>query len=179
MPKNKTRTAVLAGVATLLAFGAIFLVLKHERTVHFRRLQGAREGAMHFHQGRFMRTQRVILRISEQNGSYRASVDEVDPGMKDLSAAQFDFGSKSVNFKLADGFAYHGVLDGDTMEIRGRWRWPGGNYSQPLALTPTNTPDPVQEPLAGAESTPRTALEPVCVALAKIKYKKEVPFGVY
>jgi hypothetical protein len=155
MPQNKTRTAMLAGVAVLLVFGATLLVLKHERTVHFRRLQGAWEGAMHFHWGRFMRTQRVVLKISEQNGSYKASVDEVDLGMKDLPAAQLDFGSKAVNFKLADGFAYHGVLDSDTMEIRGRWKWPGGNYSQPLALTPTNTPDTVQEPLAETDYTPR------------------------
>jgi hypothetical protein len=146
---------MLAGVAVLLALGAILLVLRHERTVHFKRLQGAWEGAMHFHWGRFMRTQRVVLRISEQNDSYKASVDEVDLGMKDLSAAQFDFGSKSVNFKLADGFTYRGTLDSDTMEIRGRWKWPGGNYSQPLAFTPTNAPDPVQEPLAEADYTPR------------------------
>jgi hypothetical protein len=155
MPGKKIRTTVFAGVAALLALGAMLLILKHERTVHFERLQGAWEGAMHFHWGRFMRTQRVVLRISGQNGSYKAAIDEVDLGMKDLPAAQFDFGSKAVNFKLADGFTYRGTLDGDTMEIRGRWKWPGGNYSQPLAFTPTNSPDPVQEPLAEADYAPR------------------------
>jgi hypothetical protein len=146
---------MLASVAALLVLGVLLLVLRHERTVHFKRLQGAWEGAMHFHWGRFMRTQRVVLRISGQNGSYKASVDEVDLGMKDLSVAQFDFGSRAVSFKLADGFTYRGTLDSDTMEIRGRWNWPGGNYSQPLAFTPTNTPDSVQEPLAEADYTPR------------------------
>jgi hypothetical protein len=155
MPGKKIRITVFAGVAALLALGAMLLVLKHERTVHFERLQGAWEGAMHFHWGRFMRTQRVVLRISRQNGSYKAAIDEVDLGMKGLSAAQFDFGSKAVDFKLADGFTYRGMLDSDTMEIRGRWKWPGGNYSQPLAFTPTNSPDPVQEPLAEADYAPR------------------------
>jgi hypothetical protein len=155
MPKTKTRTAVIAGVAVFLAFAATLLVIKHERTVHFRRLEGAWEGSMHFHWGRFMRTQRVVLRISGQNGSYHATVDEVDLGVKNLPATQFDFGSKAVNFQLPNGFTYRGALDSDTMEIRGRWKWPGANYSQPLAFNPANPPDLVPEPLAEADYTPR------------------------
>jgi hypothetical protein len=155
MPKKKTRTAVFAGAAVLLLFGAAWLVVKHERTVHFQRLQGAWEGAMHFHWGRLMRTQRVVLHIFQDQGAYHAAVDEVDLGLKNLPVTQFDFGSRAVNFRLSSGVRYQGAWDGETMEIQGRWHWPGGNYAQPLALTRTNKPDAVQEPLTEAEYTPR------------------------
>jgi hypothetical protein len=59
-----------------------------------------------------------------------------------------------VNFKLRSGIRYQGTLDGNTMEIRGRWHWPGGNYSQPLALTRTNTPDAVQAALTETDCMP-------------------------
>jgi hypothetical protein len=155
MPKKRTKTVVLAGAVVLLMFGATLLVVKHERVVHFQRLQGAWEGAMHFHWGQLMRTQRAVLRISEDHGSYHAVVDQVDLGQKNLPATQFDFGSSAVNFKLSSGIRFKGTLHADTMEIQGRWQWPGGNYSQPLALTRTDTPDAVQDPLPEAEYAPR------------------------
>jgi hypothetical protein len=73
--------------------GVAMLVAKHERTVHFQRLQGAWEGALHFHRGQLMGTQRVVLRVSDDHGSYRASVDAIDLGLKNLPVSEFDFGS--------------------------------------------------------------------------------------
>jgi len=154
MTKKKTRIAVFIGTACFVFLVALLFV-HHERTAHFRRLQGAWEGALHFHWGRLMGVQRIVLKVSEENGRYCAAVDAVDLGLKNLPTAQFDFGSSLVNFKLTNGISFHGALDGQTMEIKGRWKWPGGDYSQPLALTRTNAPDQVPEPLQVAEYTPR------------------------
>ena len=72
-----------------------------------------------------------------------------------MPATQFDVGWKSVSFASGSGSSYFGKLNSDGTEIVGRWKWPGGKYSQPLSLTKTATPDKVQEPLAEADYTPR------------------------
>jgi hypothetical protein len=131
------------------------LFVHYERAAHFRRFQGAWEGALHSHWGRLMVVQRIVLKVSEENGGYHAIVDSVDLGLKNLPVARFDFGSRSVNFQLTNGVSFQGALDGGTMEIRGRLKWPGGKYSQPLAFTRTNTPDRVPEPLKEAEYASR------------------------
>ncbi len=154
MSKKKTRIVVFIGTVFFVLLAATWFV-HHERATHFRRLQGAWEGALHFHWGRLMAVQRIVLKVSRENGSYRAAVDDVDLGLKNLPADRFDFGASLVNFELTNGVSFHGALDSATMEIKGRWKWPGGNYSQPLALTRTNTPDPVPEPLNETEYTPR------------------------
>ena len=155
MPKRKTQTALVAGVTVLLLLGLALVIVKHEHTVHLRRLQGAWEGALHFHGGARVRTQRIVLKVLNEHGLYHAVVDEVDLGLKDLPAAKFDAGRTLVAFALGSGFTYHGRLNGEATEIIGRWKWPGGGFSQPLTLSQTRTPDPVPEPLAQADYTRR------------------------
>jgi hypothetical protein len=154
MSKKKTRIAVLIGTAVIVFFVGLWF-LQHERAAHFRRFQGAWEGALHVHWGRLMVVQRIVLKVSEENGGYHAVVDSVDLGLKNLPVARFNFGSRVVNFQLTNGVSFQGALDGGTMEIRGRLKWPGGKYSQPLALTLTNAPDRVPEPLKEADYAPR------------------------
>jgi hypothetical protein len=155
MPKKKTKTAIVVGAALLFVCGAALLLVKHERTVHLERVQGAWEGAMHFHGGPLLRTQRVVLRVFNENGSYHAAYDEIDTGRKNLPATQFDVGRTSVNFASGAGFSFRGIMDSDATKITGRWTWPGGRFSQPLTLTHTTAPDTVPEPLAEADYTPR------------------------
>ena len=154
MSQKKTRIALFIGTAVIVFFAGLWF-LQHERTAHFRRLQGAWEGALHTHWGRLMIVQRIVLKVSKENGGYHAVVDSVDLGLKNLPLARFEVGSSLVSFQLTSGISFRGALDGGTMEIRGRWKWPGGNYSQPLALTRTNAPDRVPEPLTPAEYAPR------------------------
>lgn len=141
--------------AVLLLLGAILVFIRHERIVHLERVQGAWEGAMHFHWGALLRTQRVVLRVFKLNGSYHALIDQIDTGARNLPATKFDVGRRSVSFELGSGFSYRGELSRNATEITGRWKWPGGFYSQPLTLTRTNTPDAVPEPLAAVDYTPR------------------------
>ena len=155
MPKRKTRTAIIIGVAGVLVAGLTVAVVKYERIAHLERVQGTWEGAMHFHAGPLLRTQRVVLRIFKENGSYHAIFDEIDIGVKNLPATRFDIGRSSVDFDSDSGFSYQGRLSREATEITGRWTWAGAKRSQPLALTRTATPDKVQEPLVEADYTPR------------------------
>jgi hypothetical protein len=155
MRKNGIRNAMIASAATLSVIGAALWVIKHEHTAHLERVQGAWEGAIHMRWGRLTCVQRIVLRISSTNGAYRAEIDQVDLGRENLPVTRLGVGWTAVNFKLASGISYRGDLDPSTMEIRGRWMWPGGKYSQPLAFTRTNMPDAVPEPLAERDYAPR------------------------
>jgi hypothetical protein len=155
MSRMKSRLVVIAGAALLLLSGVTIVLVKHERTVYADRFQGAWEGALHYHGGNFQRTQRIVLKIFKENAASYAMVDQVDSGIRNLPSARLDVGWKSVHFELGTGFSYTGTLNGNAPEITGRWKWPGGDYSQPLTLARTTTPDTVPEPLAEADYTPR------------------------
>lgn len=154
MSKSKTRIAVVAGVAIVGLFAGLWF-FQHQRAAHFHRLQGAWEGALHAHWGQLMVVQRIVLRVSGENGGYHAAVDSVDLGLKNLPVGRFDFGARLVSFQLTNGVSFRGALDDGTMEIRGRLTWPGGKYSQPLAFARTNAPDLVPESLTDTECVPR------------------------
>lgn len=154
MPKTKATWAKLIASA-LVIMAAGVLVVAYERAAHLKRVRGAWEGALHFHVGSRLRTQRIVLHISEQNGKYQAVFDEIDLGRNHTRATRFQIGRRAVDFSLASGFHYRGSLNADATEITGRWRWPGTTYSQPLALERTTAPDPAPEPLAEADYAPR------------------------
>jgi len=155
MPTRKIRTGIFVCVAVLLAAGLTTGVVKYEHIARLENVQGAWEGALHFHAGPLLRTQRVVLRIFKAGGAYHAAVDEIDIGMKNLPATRFGVGRSSVNFESDSRFSYQGKLNPEATEITGRWKWAGGRNSQPLGLTRTATPDKVQEPLAEADYAPR------------------------
>ena len=146
---------MIASAAALLAFGMAVVFIRHQRAVHLESLQGAWEGAMHFHVGALQRTQRIVLRILKDNGSYHAIVDQIDTGVRNLPATRFDVGRRRLTFELGSGISYQGELNSARTEITGRWKWPGGNYSQPLTLTRTVTPDVIPEPLVESDYAPR------------------------
>jgi len=155
MPKQSARTATTICVAVLLIAGLTTAVVSYERVAWLKRVQGAWEGAIHFHAGPLLRTQRMVLRVFKEKGSYHAVFDEIDIGVKNLPVTKFDVGPSSVDFESDSGFSYQGKLNAAATEINGRWNWTGGRNSQPLALTRTATPDRVQEPLLEADYTPR------------------------
>jgi len=155
MPKQKTRMALFVCTAALSIAGLALALLKYERAAHLKRIQGTWEGAMHFHGGPLLRTQRIVLRVFKEDGAYHAVFDEIDIGIKNMPATHFDIGRSSVNFESGSSFNYEGKLNDSATEITGRWTWAGARRSQPLALTRTSKPDKVQEPLVEADYAPR------------------------
>ncbi len=155
MLKPRTRAAIFIGVAALFAAALALAVVRYVHVARLKRIEGAWEGAMHFHAGPRLRIQRIVLRIFKENGSYHAVFDEIDLGMRNLPAAKFHVGGSSMNFESDYDFSYQGKLNGAATEINGRWKWAGGSYSQPLSLKRTAAPDPAQEPLAEVDYTLR------------------------
>lgn len=154
MPQQKRKTMLKVLGVVVLLFALTLAFLRHEHSVHLKNLTGTWEGAMHFHGGPLMRTQRILLKVFKANGSYHAVINQIDLGIRNIPATQFDAGWTVVSFESDSSFSYRGKLNRDRTEISGRWKWPGG-YSQPLALTRTATPDAVRDPLEEADYTPR------------------------
>jgi hypothetical protein len=156
MPQTKRKRTILACVTALLAAGLVLVLIRHEHSVHLRRVQGAWEGTMRFHTGQNVRRQRIVLKVQQEtNGSYRAVLDQIDLGVTNIQATRFAVGRSSVIFESSTNFVFQGVLNAGATEITGRWTWPNWKRSQPLTLTRTLTPDVVQRPLSLAEYTPR------------------------
>lgn len=110
---------------------------------------------MRYHIGQNMRKQRIVLKVVKENGVYRAVLDQIDLGKKDIPATTFSVGWSSVMFGSSSNFVFRGHLNSEATEITGRWNWFGWKRSQPLTLTRTNTPDVIQEPLVPADYAQR------------------------
>ena len=153
MRSAKSKTTVVAGAILLIALATALAMYLHRE--HLERLQGAWEGTMHYHIGQVMRSQRVVLKIFKEHGTYHAVLDQVDLGKKDIPTTTFSVGWSSVAFGGSSNFVFRGQLNNEATEITGRWTWFGWRRTQPLTLTRTETPDAVPEPLAPADYEPR------------------------
>lgn len=144
---------MVAGAVVLLVLTTALGWYLH--VAHLQRVQGSWEGTLRFHVGQVMRKQRIVLRILKENGAYRAVLDQVDLGRKDIPTTALSAGWSSVNFESRSNFVFRGQLNSEGTEITGRWNWVGGRRSQPLTFTRTTTPDVILEPLAPADYAQR------------------------
>ena len=144
---------LLAGAAVSLLLAMVLLWCMH--LVHLKRVCGVWEGTLRFHAGQVMRKQRIVLKILKENGAYRAVLDQVDLGRKDIQTTGFRVGWSSVGFESRSNFVFRGRVNSEATEITGRWNIAGMGRSQPLTFTRTAAPDGVQEPLAAADYAQR------------------------
>jgi len=151
MAWTKAKTAIVVGVMALIAASMTTGVVKYEHAAHLERVQGAWEGTLQNSQG----TERIVVRISKENGAYHTIIDRIDVGTKNIPATKIAVGASSMNFESGSAFSYQGNVNSDATEIVGKWNWTGGKGSQPLTLKRTTTPDIVQEPLAEEDYAPR------------------------
>jgi RNA polymerase sigma factor (sigma-70 family) len=172
MAWTKVKMSVAVGATVLLAAGTTALLcrqaavasidgtfrsvlFKHRYTLYAQRFEGVWEGDMAIMLNSSGRTwhRRVVVKIVQMDGSYRAIIDEIDLGLKNVLAPQLTMDKLSVNFS-SDSFSYHGVFHKDATEIRGVWRSQHfGDYL--LVLTRTNTPDVIPPLLTKDEYTHR------------------------
>jgi RNA polymerase sigma factor (sigma-70 family) len=150
MAWSKTKTAIAAGVAVLLMAGSTELFLKHERTIHLERVEGAWEGVLRYGQTR----ERIVLKIFKNDG-YHAVIDRIDEGSKNLPATTLEAGGASVFLESGAAFSFEGKINHDTTKIDGKWNWTGTRVYTPLTLNRTTTPDALHDPLTAAELAPR------------------------
>jgi len=148
----KAKTAIVVGVGVLLAAGAGTVVV--EATRHSD-IQGAWEGTLEYGPQK----ERLVFKVFKDAGSYRATGDFIDLGIKDVSFNKFVYARPSVHFENnlygdLDAYIYEATLNPDMSEMSGTWKRHGVSGS--LILKRTTQPDTVPDKLKESDYAPRT-----------------------
>ena len=162
MAWTKTKTAVVAGVAILLTAGITTVVIKSgnaSRRAEPPDLQGAWEGVVEMGStpgvlpGEKARS-RIVFRFHGRGGGYGANVKFIDTAPEPFWITRFKYDYPSV--RLYDGqiLLYQGTLKAQATEISGTFRTK--NFSAPLLLKRTDTPDAAPGLLTANDYRPRT-----------------------
>jgi RNA polymerase sigma factor (sigma-70 family) len=154
MAWTKAKTAIVAGVAVLLATGTTLVALKTVSAMRTKTalatMQGSWEGVVAADQTRL----RVVLRIFRTNDSYRAVLDSVDQGVKDIPIPRLSARPDSFHAELpAIDAVYQAALNAEGTEMSGTWKQLKRSF--PLELKKTSEADRVEEPLAADQYAPR------------------------
>jgi len=147
---SKTKIAIVTGVALFLTAATATVTTKLIHTARTKAalaaLQGSWEGTLTAGPTQL----RLVLRIFETNGNYRAVLDSVDQGVKDIPVAQFLAQKDSFQAELPALQAhYHAELQAGKTEMSGTWQQLG--HSIPLTLKRTATPAKVEEAIPADE----------------------------
>jgi RNA polymerase sigma factor (sigma-70 family) len=154
MAWSKAQTAIVVGVGVLLAAGAGTMLV--ERAARQPDIQGAWEGTLEYGPQK----ERIVIKVVKDNGSYRATGDAINLGVKDFPFNEFVYDHPSVHFERdyfkgdSNNFIYDATLNSDMSEMSGTWKQNG--VSSPLILKRTTQPDSVPEKLKGSDYAPRT-----------------------
>ncbi len=154
MAWTKVKTTIVAGVAVLLVAGTTTVAVKAISAARTRTaltaMQGDWEGTLTAGPTRL----RLVLRIIKTNDTYRAVIDSVDQGAKDIPVTKLSARPNSIRLNLpALDADYQAALNADGTEMSGTWKQI--NRSFPLTLKRTTEADRVAEPLAANEYAPR------------------------
>ncbi|MGA3284405.1 MAG: sigma-70 family RNA polymerase sigma factor [Verrucomicrobiota bacterium] len=152
----KTKTAAVAAAAVILATGTTTAVVEAVHSAHVAGppdIQGAWEGVCEIPQQHVKA--RVVLRIVKTNVSYRATLDIIDRGTKDVPfKVDYHYPTIRAELKLPAGnIVYEGKLNDDATEMSGTYTDPDDNI--PVVLKQTTNPDSVPEPFTADECAPR------------------------
>jgi hypothetical protein len=154
MTWTKTRTVIVAALALLLAAGTALVIIKAigaaRTTAALGRMQGNWEGTLNANQTHL----RLVLKIFKTNNTYRATIDSVDQGVKDIPVGRLLTGGNSFHAELPALFAnYQATLNADGTEMSGKWKQLKSSF--PLKLKKTIEADRVLEAMAADEYAPR------------------------
>jgi RNA polymerase sigma factor (sigma-70 family) len=154
MAWTKAKMAIVAGVIVLLAAGITTVAVKTINAARTKAalatMQGDWEGVVAINQAQL----RLVLKIFKTNDTYRALLDSVDQGAKDIPIAKLSVRPDFIHAELpALDADYQAALSADGTEMSGTWKQL--NRSFPLTLKRTTEADRVEEPMAVAEYAPR------------------------
>ena len=154
MAWTKTKSVVVAGVVVLLAAGTTIVTVKAVSAARTKAalasMQGNWEGVLTAQQTHL----HLVLRIFKTNDTYRAVIDSVDQGAKDIPIASLSVRRNSIHAELpALNADYQAALNADGTEMSGRWKQLKGSF--PLRLKKTTEADSVAEAMAPDEYAPR------------------------
>lgn len=146
MAWTKTKSAILAGIAFLLASGITTVTLLHfagKKPVD-RDIQGAWEGTLNVNEAAL----RLVLKISRTpDGRYRATLDSIDQGARDVPISSVSCSNSTVRVDATALFSsYEAQLNPAGTEMAGTWTQVGRSF--PLVLNRTEQPTTIPGPLA-------------------------------
>jgi RNA polymerase sigma factor (sigma-70 family) len=155
MAWSYVKTGIVTGAVLLFAAGTTILAVKsfkaEQTRIALSTMQGAWEGTITVNQARI----RVVIRVFRTNDTFRAVLDSVDQGAKDIPipqlSARLDFFHAELPAIDAD---FQAKVSADDTEMTGTWKQL--DHSYPLVLQRTNEADQVQPPLAADEYAPRS-----------------------
>ena len=155
MTRTKTKAVIVAALALLLAAGTTWVTINAVGAARTKaaltRMQGNWEGTVTANQTRL----RLVLKIFKTNNTYRATIDSVDQGVKDIPVGRILAGGNSFRAELPALVAnYQATLNADGTEMSGKWKQLKSSF--PLKLKKTTEPDRVLEAMAADEYAPRT-----------------------
>jgi RNA polymerase sigma factor (sigma-70 family) len=144
MAWTKTKTAIITGVAVLLAAGtgtvAYHAIKVARNTAALTTMQGNWEGTLNMNGAHL----RLVFKIFKTNDTFLVTMDSVDQGAADVPVPQISAGGRSLYMAIpALGADYRGTLNPNGTEISGKFTQL--RYSARLTLTHTDHPDTVTE----------------------------------
>jgi RNA polymerase sigma factor (sigma-70 family) len=144
MAWTKTKTAIITGVAILLAGGggavAYHAVRAMRTTAALTTMQGNWEGTLHMNGVEL----RLVFKIFKTNDMFHVTMDSIDQGAKDIPVPTLSAAGRSLRLSMpALDVDYRGTLNPDGTEFSGTFKQL--KYSSHLTLTRTDQPDTVAE----------------------------------
>lgn len=137
---------MVAGIVFLLASGIATVTLRHltVKTPVDHNIQGAWEGTLQANNAAL----RLVLKISKTpDGQYRATMDSIDQGARDVPTSSVSCSNATVRVEAAGLFSsYQAQLNPDGTEMSGTWQQAGRSF--PLVLKRTEHPAVISQPLA-------------------------------
>lgn len=154
MAWTKTKITLVTAAITLLAAGTTTVALKGFQAERTRTalavMQGDWQGTLAADQARL----RLVLRIFKTNDTFRAVLDSVDQGAKDIPVTGLAAGPKFIHVELpALDADYRATLNADGTEMAGTFKQMGRSF--PMTFARTTEPAPVAAPLAADDYAPR------------------------
>ncbi|HUE37385.1 MAG TPA: RNA polymerase sigma factor, partial [Candidatus Acidoferrum sp.] len=144
MAWTKTKTVIITGVAVLLAAGTGTIVYHAvsvaRTTAGLTVMQGNWEGTLHAGPMNL----RLVFKIFKTNDTFRATMDSIDQGAKDIPIPKISATPHSLDIvQPALDVAYHATLNADGTQLSGKFVQMKKTFR--LTLIRTDTPDTVNE----------------------------------
>jgi RNA polymerase sigma factor (sigma-70 family) len=153
MAWTKAKTAIVAGAVVLLAAGTAIITVKEIRTRQtYANIAGAWEGTLSV--PAMQQKVHLVLKIARANGTYAATLDSIDQGVKGIQASKLDVDKETIRVAFA-GLKAEFVAGIDPGVTRLSGNWQQGTMRVPLVFTRTAKPDIITASLAEADYTPR------------------------
>ena len=147
---TKIKTVAAISAAIILAAGTSTVIIESRPDI-----QGAWEGTL----VNGTQKERLVFKITKENGVYQATGDYIDLGIKDAPFSKFSYNQSALHFEgnnsqgVFNTFVFDATVDTDMSKLSGTWQQRGASGA--LVLKRTTQPDAVPDKLKDSDYAPR------------------------